>query len=72
MKSGILVETFVWYRALHSSCDRWHRQYKAAYHHSLEADADLQHSDCLLNDLTHWHVSARCVFRLAHGEGGGV
>ena len=27
----------------------------------------LQHGDCLLNDLTHWHVSARCVFHLAHG-----
>ena len=38
----------------------------AAYHHSLEADADLQHGDCLLNDVTHWHASAKCVFHLAH------
>ena len=37
MESGILVEAFVWDGALHSSCDRLHRQYMAAYHHSLEA-----------------------------------
>ena len=43
MKSGILVETFV--GALHSSCDRLHRQHKAACHQSHEAD-DLQHGDC--------------------------
>ena len=67
MKSGILVEAFVCDGALHSSCDRLHRQDMAAYHHSLEADAELQHGDCLLHDLTHWHVSAWCVFHLAHG-----
>ena len=34
MKSGILVETFVWDwdGALHSSCDRLHRRHRAAYH----------------------------------------
>ena len=31
---------------------------------ALEADTDLQRGDCLLNDLTHWHVSARSVFHL--------
>ena len=34
---AILVEAFVWDGALHSSCDRLHRQYMAAYPHSLEA-----------------------------------
>ena len=29
MKIGILLSTFVWDGALHSSCDRLHRQYKA-------------------------------------------
>ena len=67
MKSGSLVETFVRDGVLHSSCVQLRTQYKAAYHHSLEADAVLQHGVRFLNDLTHWHVSASCVFRLAHG-----
>ena len=69
MKSGILDETFVWHGAVYSSCDWLRRQYMAASHHSLEVDADVQYGDCLLNDLAHWHVSAKCVcvFHLAHG-----
>ena len=50
------------------SCDRLRREYMAAYHLSLEADADLQHGDCLLNNLAHWHASARCGFHLTQGS----
>ena len=63
-KSVSLVQTLVWHGAMHSPCVRLHGQYKED---PLESNADLQHGDCFLIGLTHWHVRARCVFHLAHG-----
>jgi hypothetical protein len=65
MTSGIMVYAHVWDGALFSSCDRLHRQLMAAYSHQLSAE--LGEGDAPLNELTHWYVSAKCVFHLAHG-----
>ena len=66
MPEGILVESYCWDGALHGPGSRLHRQWHAAYYHSLKG-GDLSQGVLFLKELTHWIVSCRCTMHIAHG-----